>query len=208
MLSSREFELQLEHYLPAGTASTVADYLVDYPLIVKIARKRVTKLGDYRPPFKDAYHRISVNHDLNKYAFLITLVHEVAHLYNWIEFKQKIKPHGKEWKQQFKQLMLPFFQKNVFPKDIENALASYLRNPAASSCSDRNLFQVLKKYDKHVVTHLEDLPEGAIFRLNNQRVFKKHQKLRTRYRCMDLQNKRYYLINGLAEVHPIKENIT
>jgi hypothetical protein len=203
MLTAKEFENHLKPYLPEGTASTVGQYLAEYPVIIKISKKRATKLGDYRPPFKDQYHRISVNHDLNQYAFLTTLVHEIAHLYNWIDFKQKIKPHGKEWKQEFKQLMLPFFQKNVFPKDVERALASYLTNPAASSCTDRNLFQVLKKYDQNPVTHLEDLPEGSIFQLNNQRIFKKQQKLRTRYRCMDLRNKRYYLINGLAEVKTV-----
>ncbi len=205
MLSAQQFEKSLEPFIPVGTASTVGEYLSTYPVIVKIAKKRATKLGDYRPPFKDQYHRISVNNDLNQFAFLITLVHEIAHLYNWVEFKNKIKPHGIEWKNQFKQLMLPFFRLDIFPKDIESALASYLTNPAASSCTDKNLLKVLKRYDANPATHLEDIAMGAYFQIEgNQRVFQKRDKLRTRYRCLDLTNKKMYLVNGMAEVILVK----
>ncbi len=207
MLKEKEFTQRISPYIPEGCAPIIADYLKDKPVMLRISRKRVTKLGDYRHPYKDEYHRISVNHDLNQYAFLVTLVHEIAHLENWLDHKNKIKPHGKEWKREFQRLMEPFFEMDIFPDDIRKSLFDHLKNPGASSCSDPQLLKTLKKYDPHKVTHLDDLPHGAVFSLNGNRFFKKGDKLRTRYRCIDLVNKKKYLINGLAEVELVNEEL-
>ena len=72
-------------------------------------------MGDYRPPYAGQGHRISINYDLNSYSFLVTTVHEFAHLLTWNEHKRKAKPHGAEWKANFKRMMRPFFEKEVFP---------------------------------------------------------------------------------------------
>ena len=60
----------------------------------KVKKSRSSKYGDYRPPLKGSNHLITINYDMNKYAFLITLVHEIAHLTNWNKHKDKVKPHG------------------------------------------------------------------------------------------------------------------
>ena len=64
--------------LPAGTATHVAELLGRLPVRLRIARPRRTKLGDHRPPGRGwTMHRISINDDLNPYAFLTTLLHEM-----------------------------------------------------------------------------------------------------------------------------------
>ena len=40
-------------------------------------------------------HRISVNGNLNKYSFLITLIHELAHLLTFTQYKNRVDPHGR-----------------------------------------------------------------------------------------------------------------
>lgn len=195
----------LSAYIPAEAAPVIAHWIDIYQARLKITRRRSTKLGDYRPPHNGHPHRISVNHDLNPYAFLVTLVHEFAHLVTWNHHGGKAKSHGKEWKSFFRQMMQPFFEAGIFPEDIHAALDRYLENPAAASCTDLELLRTLKKYDPgHADGHItvEQLPEGALFILKGSRVFRKGPRLRKRYRCTELKTGRIYLFNPLAEVSP------
>jgi SprT protein len=138
---------------------------------------------------------------------LVTTVHEFAHLHTWNEHKQKAKPHGTEWKSNFKKMMQPFFEKDVFPADVKQAITGYLNNPAASSCSDLTLYRSLRKYDapKEYVFTVEKLPLKALFKLKDGRVFRKEEKLRKRYKCVEISSKRIYLFSPVAEVEVIEE---
>lgn len=197
-----DYSRQLSRYMPTPAAPVISQWIVDSNCLFRISKGRTSKLGDYRPPHGGHGHRISVNHNLNSYAFLITTVHEFAHLKTWNDYKNKVRPHGKEWKNHFRQLMQPFTQTGIFPADIEAALTHYMDNPAASSCTDLNLFRVLKKYDiQNDDTHaVEQLPENTIFALKNGRVFQKKEKIRKRYRCIELKTQRIYLFSPIAEV--------
>lgn len=203
-MNRKEFARRLDTYVPDDCSELVTDWLYQGNAILTVSKSRESKLGDYRPPFKNKGHRISVNHDLNRFAFLITLVHEIAHMHTWMRHKSNVKPHGTEWKGEFKQLMHPFLINDTFPIDIKHALDDYMRNPAASSCVHAPLLKVLKKYDNRKdIFLLEDLPMNTLFVLS-KRAFVKGEKLRTRYRCRELKSNQIYLINGLAEVKPIQ----
>lgn len=192
--------------MPPDAAPLIGRWIDYFKCEFKISRNRNSKFGDYRPPFDGKGHRISVNFDLNPYAFLVTTVHEFAHLHTWNQHKQKAKPHGTEWKSNFKKMMQPFFEKKVFPADIEQAITRYLDNPAASSCSDLNLYRSLRKYDSHkpAVTTVEKLPIKAVFKLKDGRVFQKEAQLRKRFKCIELSTKRVYLFSPVAEVEPVE----
>ncbi|MDX1628778.1 MAG: SprT-like domain-containing protein [Fulvivirga sp.] len=171
------------------------------PFNFRITRARRTKLGDYKFIPSDRSHNISINNNLNPFAFLITYLHEVAHLLVYSEYGRKVKPHGKEWKQQFKNLLLPVFNDQVFPHDVLQALAGYLKNPKASSCSDHRLYRVLSLYDKVAGTYLSDLATGQSF-IFSERKFKKEKLRRTRYVCQEVATGRKYLISKSAQVEP------
>lgn len=192
----------LEKYLPAEAAPVIARWIDHFQCEFKVSKSRDSKFGDYRPPFRGRGHRISVNYNLNPYAFLVTTVHEFAHLLTWNEFKQKAKPHGQEWKANFKRMMRPFFEKHILPSDINRAIISYLNNPAASSCSDLNLFRALQKYDSKAedVITVESLPVNSLFQMKNGRVFRKELRVRKRYRCVEIRTGLVYLFNPLAQV--------
>ncbi|RYE16465.1 MAG: sprT domain-containing protein [Sphingobacteriaceae bacterium] len=168
----------------------------------KVSRNRGTKFGDYRSPFGGKGHRISVNFDLNAYAFLVTTVHEFAHLYTFNQHQHNAKPHGTEWKNNFKRMMKPFFELDIFPADIKHVIINYLDNPAASSCSDLTLFRALKKYDvkEASIVVVEKVPANALFRWKDGRVFRRGERLRKRYRCVEVSSNRIYLFNPVAEV--------
>ena len=103
--------------------------------------------------------------------------------------------------------MQPFFEKDVFPADVKFAITNYLNNPAASSCSDLTLYRSLRKYDapKESIHTVEKLPIKALFKLKDGRIFRKEEKLRKRYKCIEVNSKRVYLFSPVAEVEHIED---
>ncbi|WP_185210401.1 SprT-like domain-containing protein [Sphingobacterium mizutaii] len=201
-----DFSKQLSKYIPSTAAPIISEWINDTACRFKVTRSRASKLGDYRSPFKNEPHQITINHDLNPYSFLITTVHEFAHLKTWQQHKNKVKPHGAEWKNNFKSLMDAFLKLNLFPEDITLALVKYMDNPAASSCTDLTLYKVLKSYDKAAIetVTIDTIEFNSYFSIKNGRVFQKLERLRKRYKCLELKTQRIYLFHPIAEVKPIE----
>lgn len=197
----------LYKYIPEKAVPIISEWIYKFDFKLKIKKSRSTKYGDYRPPIKGENHQITVNYDMNKYAFLITLIHEVAHLSNYNKNKNTVKPHGEEWKLHYKLLMQQFLVPDIFPVDVITALRKYMNNPAASSCTDIHLLRVLKKYDvRQDTVLLEELPEGANFQYNKTRSFVKGEQIRKRFRCKELDTNKIYLFNPLTEVTALVNN--
>ncbi|RLD57434.1 MAG: sprT domain-containing protein [Bacteroidetes bacterium] len=200
----KTYKETLSEYIPETSVDSVFFRLDKHHVRLVISRKRVTKLGDYRPPINQKFHRISINHDLNKFQFLITLIHELAHLETWLNYKNRVKPHGLEWKSAFKNLMGEYMDNGIFPSDVKDALKLYFTKITSS---DTNLSRVLKKYDEETdETTLEELPENAVFAIYNGIVFRKQKRLRKRYRCKRIDNGKIYMVSPLMVVHPIDDD--
>lgn len=191
----------LERYVPIESVDLLIKLQSQHNFNLKITKARMTKLGDYRPPNrKKPYHSITVNHDLNPYAFLITLIHEIAHLFTWESFNHKVKPHGKEWKINYQGLLNRFLELGVFPKDIIPLLNDTGRSGKASNCTDETLLRSLRKYDKSDNLILEEIDEGSLFVHGRNRVFRKGAKRRKRFICLELATEKKYLFSGLAVI--------
>jgi len=193
----------LSKYIPEHAVPFIADWIVVYDIKLKIKKERASKLGDYRAPTKGTNHIITINHNLNPYSFLITLVHEIAHLTTFNKHRDNVFPHGEEWKQEFRILMKHLLHPHIFPTEILYVLARYMHNPAAASCSDHNLLRMLKKYDLEKqggYVFLENIPFRSVFKYRDNRLFLKGEKIRTRFRCKEIASGHYYLFNPLTEV--------
>jgi predicted SprT family Zn-dependent metalloprotease len=198
------YKKELAEFLPPGAIDYVYPFLDNNRVHMKVTRQRTTKHGDYRPPTHYPNHRISVNGTLNPYSFLITLVHEMAHLEVWKKNKLLGEPHGCLWKTTFAAMMMPLLEGDIFSSDLKQALRSHLKNPRATT-GDKNLTVVLQRYDRKKTILLQDISENSLFAING-RVFKKLQKLRTHYHCQCITNKKMYRVNGLAEITSIQES--
>ena len=184
-MPKKEVPLQdLAGFLPEDCLEEVIHYLEYYRVHLTVKRSRASVLGDYRNAHNGRSHRISVNGNLNAYAFLITLLHELAHLLTFEKYGHRVQPHGGEWKSAFSDLLIRFVEKKVFPADVEQALFKTIRNPSASSCSDAALHRVLRQYDKKRpgACLVEDIPANAIFQIRGGREFRKGEKMRSRYK--------------------------
>lgn len=194
-------------YIPANAVDTIAEWVYIYDFKLKIKRARSTKYGDYRPPIRGLNHQITINHDLNKYAFLNTLVHEIAHLSAWKKYGDTIQSHGKEWKQEYRTLLQPFLHGEVFPADVMIALKEYLQNPAATVCTDKKLFKTLRKYDENSDGRifLDELPVHTEFIAEDNHIYLKVKKVRTRYLCTRINTRHEYLFHGTAQVKAVEK---
>lgn len=203
MRPQRPEELQrvLSKKLPAEALEPVISLLVEQPVVLKLSEDRKTKLGDFRPAFREVrFDRISINRGLNPYAFLITLVHEIAHQRVWAEWGRRVHPHGQEWKDTFQSLMAPFTDQSIFPEDVLAAVATHFEAPKATSCADVNLMRVLQRYDSEKPgTPLEQLEIGTAF-VFQKRQFVKGPKQRTRFVCLEGASGRKYTFHPLTPV--------
>jgi len=193
-------------YLPERAVEAALELLEQHQVYLKIVNQRVTKHGDYRK-LPNGQHQITINASLNKYRFLMTLVHEIAHLVAIQKYGRSIKPHGAEWKHTFQQLMLPFINPSVYPSKLLPLLANHFKNPRASSDTDARLAVALKEYDVENDKHfIYQLPAGSVFRIYTGKIFKKGNKRIKRYECLELKSGKVYLFQPNAEVELLKTN--
>lgn len=194
----------LEKYLPAHAINAVFVMIRENNVHLKIVNERKTRHGDYRR-MPNGAQQITVNANLNKYRFLITIVHEIAHLLAFERFGRNIKPHGAEWKFTFRELMLPFIRPEIFPHQLLPLIAAHFRNPRASSDTDARLSVALKNYDpENDKNYIYEIPLGSIFRIYNGKTFKKGNRRIKRYECFEIDTGRIYLFQPNAEVELLK----
>jgi hypothetical protein len=191
---------QLQNYIPKASFSLIQKLLEHDNLIVKIKNERKTRHGDYIR-LSNGRHQITINSNLNKYRFLVTLVHEIAHFEAYKKYGTLIKPHGIEWKITFQHLMLPFLNPEIFPIELLPLLANHFKKPKASSDSDASLSLALKQFDApNNKTFIFDVPVGRDFKLYNGKVFRMGKKRVKRYEGIEVKTGRLYLFNPNAEV--------
>ena len=205
-MPKREAPLQyLQQYIPEASASLVLEYLHQYKVHLTITKERKSIHGDYRHATSYATHRISINGNLNKFSFLITLIHELAHLVTFIRYSNRVQSHGKEWKYLYAELLKSFIALNIFPADILQALQQSMHNLPASSCADEDLMRILKKYAKkqNGLVMVEQIQDGKFFEIEKGKLFKKGKKLRKRYQCTEVHTGRVYLFSPVYEVKAV-----
>ena len=204
MEKNKKINSFFDHFPPK-----VAEYCFqlwhDYPFDFIVSKSRHSKLGDYRySPQKG--HQITVNRNLNSYAFLVTYLHEVAHLLTYLTYKNKVLPHGEEWKNSFRTIFEPILEEDLLPVDLIQVLKSYLVNPSATSTGHGPLVDVLKTYDaSNSSITLHALPENQIFLLKNLALIKGKLR-RTRYFCKEANTGKLYLVAKNAQVTPLESN--
>lgn len=175
------------------------------PFNLKITRSRHTKAGDFFCARNQEVPRITLNQDLNPYLFLVTYLHEVAHLHVFRKQGNKTLPHGKEWKESFRQIMAPVLSGDFFPEPVLVLLLRHMENPKASSFADVELTKAFRLYDpmyQEIIT-VSDLPEGSTFVLRGKH-FKRGQRKRTRFLCHEMNTKRKYLVPSEAVVSEVQ----
>ena len=185
-------------FVPEKSNKLLQCWVDELKVTVKILTPRKTKLGDFK--VRGNQMSITVNNNLNKYSFLITLTHELAHAFVFKKYQNRLKPHAKSWQLTFKSLMLNFLTPDFFPEDILKVLSRHMISPKASTFADLELVRVLKKYDQLPSVTISDLAVGDSFKIANGKIFVKGEKIRKRYKCIEHKTNKTYLFHPFAEV--------
>jgi hypothetical protein len=199
----------LAAYLPKGSFEPVVSYLHQYKVHLTVTKQRKSVLGDYRHAGWGGNHRISINGNLNKYEFLITLLHELAHLLTYEQYRNKVDAHGKEWKYCYSQLLIVFVQLKIFPPEVEKALQKSISNPAATANGETALLLVLRSYDaikKEDHSTVAELSEGDLFQTDNGKIFRRGSVRRKRIECLEIKTGLLYIFSPITLVKKIKES--
>ncbi|WP_025762998.1 hypothetical protein [Dyadobacter tibetensis] len=196
-------------WVPEAAADYCFKLFVAQPVLLAVTKPRDSKLGDFTAK-SNGELRVSVNGNLNPFAFLITYLHEMAHLQVHLERKAlrgpRVAPHGQVWKSTFRKLLAPVANSEIFPADILEALLDYMRDPKARTSAHIPLYTTLKRYDppsegyKNKIALL-DLREGSSFVFRN-RTYVRQTARRTRVLCLDKLTEKLYTIPAHVFVEP------
>ncbi len=200
----------LTAFLPDKSFEPVVQYLNHYKVHLTVTKRRKSVLGDYRHAGYGKNHRISINSNLNKYEFLVTLLHELAHLLTFEQYGNRVEAHGKEWKHSYSKLLIDFINRKIFPADIEKALHQSVINPAATANGETALLMVLRKYNevkREGYFTIAEIPMRSVFQTDDKRVFRKEEKRRTRYICTEIKTGLKYTFSPMYEVRLVQNTI-
>jgi len=197
----------LSLYIPKESIPLISKWINELDISLKFVYPRNTKLGDYKYDNKKG-NQITINNDLNAYATLITLTHEIAHAFVFKKYGSNHQPHGKEWKKMYKSLMLNFLIPQIFPQNILASLSAHMIKPSASSSSDINLILSLREYDSEKSITIDQINLGERF-IYSGRLFVKHSYLRKRIKSLEVITQKIYLFNPVTKIEIVdyKQNI-
>lgn len=201
----KQISLLIKDYFPETVIDFVAKQIISYNLRLIISRKRLSRLGVFRPSKISKRHVISVNGDLDKNLFFLVYLHELAHLIVWNNYNRRVAPHGKEWKEEFRKIIINSLNLNHFDEETKLYVINCLKKPNFHRAITREMYESDKENLQSDLMRLKNIPENSTFTLSNGRTFKIINKIRTRYRCLDIKNGKYYLVSSQAEVVDFKE---
>ena len=191
----------LEKFLPENTLPFLKKWFGDYPCHLKITKNRNSKLGDYRK-LPDKSHQITVNGTLEPQLFFFVLTHELAHLIAFEQFGRRISPHGTEWKNTFREMLLESI--DVYQEDLKPIILKFSKSPKANFMASPDLVKYFHKESDDGLIFVENLKVGDQFIFRNE-IFIIEETAKKRYICKDIKNGKRYYFRNLAQVKPLKK---
>ncbi|KPH11759.1 SprT-like domain-containing protein [Chryseobacterium sp. ERMR1:04] len=187
----------LEKYLPNNTLQYLKIWFLDHYIHIKITRNRNSKLGDYRK-LPDNSHEITINSTLSPQLFFFVLTHELAHLIAFEKYGRRISPHGNEWKETFRLMLLESLE--VYEEELRPIITKFSKSPKANFMASPDLvkyFHIEKQDD--TLQFIEELKKGEYFMYRNEK-YLLEGLIKKNYLCKNLATGRKYSFKPLARV--------
>uniref|UniRef100_A0AAU6WQP1 SprT-like domain-containing protein n=1 Tax=Chryseobacterium endophyticum TaxID=1854762 RepID=A0AAU6WQP1_9FLAO len=157
----------LEKYLPENTLPYLKIWFADYYIHIKITRNRNSKLGDYRK-LPDGSHEITINSTLVPQLFFFVLTHELAHLIAFEKYGRRISPHGNEWKETFRKMLLQSL--DVYEENLRPIIVEFSKSPKANFMASPDLVKYFHiEGQDDTLVFIETLKKGDFFVYRNEK---------------------------------------
>lgn len=192
----------LEKFLPENALPFLKIWFGKHPCHLKITKNRNSKLGDYRK-LQDKSHQITVNGTLEPQLFFFVLTHELAHLIAFEKYGRRISPHGKEWKDTFREMLLESI--NVYSEDLRGIITKFSKSPKANFMASPELVRYFHRETEDGMVFIENLQTGEWFAYKNE-YFVIEEAAKKRYLCRNLKNGKNYYFKSLAQVIKIEKD--
>lgn len=188
----------LERYLPKNTLPYLKNWFSDYYIHIKITKNRNSKLGDYRK-LPDHWHEITINSTLAPQLFFFVLTHELAHLIAFEKYGRRISPHGNEWKQTFKIMLLESLE--IYEETLRPIIIQFSKSPKANFMASPDLVKYfhIDNHDEDDLSFIEEIQKGEIFIYRNEK-YVLEGLIKKNYLCKNLATGRKYSFRPLARV--------
>ncbi|MEM9833112.1 MAG: SprT-like domain-containing protein [Bacteroidota bacterium] len=185
------------NYVPKAAEDYCVSLWRQYGFRLKLSNHRRSKWGDYRyrkSANGNEQHQISVNRTLPAEAFLLTYLHEVAHLIAFQKYGFRIRPHGKEWKACFRDLLQLVLAQPMVSEEVRLPLQRYAQNPKATVHADAALLRaLLREQPTDGNVPLSSVAEQEVFVFQGRK-FLKEKVRRTRALCREVASGKRYTI--------------
>lgn len=209
---TQTYTVFLTPHVPQAALPMVVPELVKHKVRLVITNPRKSKYGDYRSNHRGHKHQISVNGNLNKFAFLETLLHELAHLLVAEQYGRTVQAHGTEWQNAYRAVLMPFLDAHVFPSDIEAVIRQHTQKTTIGACDSPEMTKVFRQYNPPktgkaaLLVAIETLAYHSCFANKDNKVFVKCELLRKKYKCIEVATGNVWLFGGIVEVTLIDAN--
>lgn len=192
----------LEKFLPENALPFLKVWFGQYPCHLKITKNRNSKLGDYRK-LPDKSHQITVNGTLEPQLFFFVLTHELAHLIAFEKFGRRISPHGQEWKNTFREMLLESIA--VYADDLKPIIFKFSKSPKANFMASPELVKYFHCEAGEGNIFVESLQIGEYFSYKDENYIIE-EATKKRYLCRNLQSGRKYYFKSVAQVKKIEKD--
>ena len=187
----------LEKYLPQNTLEYLKIWFSDYYIHIKVTRNRNSKLGYYRK-LPDNSHEITVNSTLTPQLFFFVLTHELAHLIAFEKYGRKISPHGNEWKETFRNMLMDSLE--IYDEELKPIIIKFSKSPKANFMASPDLVRYFHTEKQDDTLHfIEQLQKGEFFIYRNEK-YLLEGLVKKNYLCKNLATGRKYSFKPLARV--------
>src|SRR5690606_29688619 len=149
----------LQKYLPENSLPYLQQWLGQHPIQILISRERSSKLGDYRR-MPDHSHQITINSTLPPELFFFVLTHEMAHFFAFQKFGYRMRPHGREWKEEFANMLRDSL--SVHSEAFERVSLQFAKSPRASFAASTGLVKYFHPENGEEGNFVEKLQKGNI----------------------------------------------
>ncbi|MCW4451703.1 SprT-like domain-containing protein [Kaistella sp. BT6-1-3] len=190
----------LEKYLPENTLPFLKTWFGEHYIHIKITKARNSKLGDYRK-MPDKSHQITINSTLQPQLFFFVLTHELAHLLAFENFGNRISPHGSEWKNTFRTMLLESI--SIYSEDLKPIILKFSKAPKANFMSSPDLVKYfhIENYEDET-SYIEDLETEDRF-IYRKQTYIIEGKRKKNYICLNIDNGKRYIFKPLARVEKL-----